>query len=170
MLNSKDIFIRAPRVDAPSVNALAKDTHTYLYKSYIHRWTCPLNEKQHGNNSVCVYYHLIYGDFVLHKKDQYTNSKQPALTEDLGHRAALGGDMRLDSDSKLLASFSLSPLTANSLLLLTLSFLDLCLPSYCLSNEQLIKHLNLNHTRPGKKEKDDMGTGFQFILFCVFFL
>lgn len=57
-------------------------THTYSHKSYIHRWTCRLKKKWHSNNSVCTYYPLIYGDFVLRKKKtkKQTNSKQLAPT------------------------------------------------------------------------------------------
>ena len=92
------------------------ETHTYSHKSYICRWTCLVNAKQHGNNSVCVcvcvcvYDHVIYGDFVLRKKkEQRTNSKQScSFTLSLNRRAALGGDKRLDSNSQI--SWQVSPL------------------------------------------------------------
>lgn len=111
MLNSKDIFITEPRADAPSaVNASQKDTHTHTYshKSYIHRWTCRLKKKWHSNNSVCTYYPLIYGDFVLRKKKQKNRLTQSSLLppRHLYLKVTLGGDMRQDSNSKVLAKFS----------------------------------------------------------------
>lgn len=71
--------------------------------------------------TVCAYYLVIYGDFVLRKKSSgLTQSSLLLLSGDL--RAALGGDRTLDSNS--LNSWQDSVLHL-SLPLLSLTFLGL---------------------------------------------
>lgn len=76
MLNSKDIFIIVAWANAHTVNAPQKSVlahtcvHTHLLTSRISTdgHACWMKSSVVITVYVCVYYHLIYGDFVLRKK------------------------------------------------------------------------------------------------------